>query len=124
MDSKLIHCEDSEDLPEMEWVSIFEMQNIRFKPESLDNLHFYSFKLDQGWTSDEADQRQLPVRVTCSNCRTPVADEGRSMFLAFTTLFDFEDQKIPRAFQRSGHLFDDHDWNSDSNFVVYSGKEG
>ena len=106
LDSKQVVCEDSRDLPPTEWVSVFEKDNVRFDPSSLDFLHFYSFKLDKGWTSEEAEQREAPVRVTCSTCRTPVADEGRKLFLAFTTLFRFDKEEIPNFFHQSGHLFD------------------
>ena len=87
-------------------VSIFHKHNVRFHPNSLNYLYFYSSELDRGWESSQADERQLPVKVSCSHCRTPIADEGRNMWLAFSTLFGFTTETgIPEAFQHSCHLF-------------------
>ncbi len=59
-----------------------------------------------GWGSEEADERRLPGKVSCSHCRTPIADEGRNMWLAFATLFGFTvEAGIPKGFQHSCHLF-------------------
>jgi hypothetical protein len=87
-------------------VSIFHKHNVRFHPESLDYLYFYSIETDKGWESAKGDERCLPVKVSCSHCRTPVADEGRSMWLAFATLFGFTVERgIPKGFEHSCHLF-------------------
>jgi hypothetical protein len=105
--SKLCHCHGCQKLhgAPFEWVSIFHKNKVRFSPQSLDFLYFYSSDLDRGWTADEADHRILPVKVSCSHCRTPVADEGRQMWLAFSTLFGFATNAIPDAFRHSCHLF-------------------
>jgi hypothetical protein len=113
MSSKLCHCRGCQLLhgAPFEWVSIFEKEDVRFRPSSLDNLYFYSSELDRGWTAEEAGDRILPVKVSCAHCRTPVADEGRHMWLGFSTLFGFtcEDDECttipPPAFQHSCHLF-------------------
>ena len=67
------------------------------------HLYFYSDSLDQGWDTREAQDRVLPVKVSCSHCRTPIADEGRHMWLAFATLFGFTieggDGGIPESFR-------------------------
>jgi hypothetical protein len=91
----------------LEWVAIFYKNHVRFNPSSLDYLYFYSSELDRGWTSEEAEDRVLPVKVSCSHCRTPIADEGRNMWLAFCTLFGFtcEPTGIPDSFRHSNHLF-------------------
>ena len=71
-------------------------------------LYFYSDSLDQGWDSTNASQRVLPVKVSCSHCRTPIADEGRHMWLAFATLFGFTIEQrggIPKSFRHTDHLF-------------------
>jgi len=111
--SKLCHCRGCQVLhgAPFEWVSVFEKRNVRFPlRSSLDHLYFYSSELDAGWSSgDRASERELPVKVSCSHCRTPVADEGRNMWLAYATLFGFSVEGpgngIPPAFRHACHLF-------------------
>jgi hypothetical protein len=109
--TKLCHCRGCQLLhgAPFEWVSIFSKDNVRFSPSSsLDHLYFYSSELDKGWTNQEANDRILPCKVSCEHCRTPVADEGRHMWLAFNTLFGFMTEQeggIPDAFRHSDHLF-------------------
>lgn len=75
-------------------------------PNSLNFLYFYNGELDVGWDCSRGSDRILPCKVSCSHCRTPIADEGRKMWLAFTTLFGFTiETGIPAAFQYSCHLF-------------------
>jgi hypothetical protein len=112
VNTKLCHCRGCQLLhgAPFEWVSIFSKDNVRFSgsSSSLDHLYFYSSELDQGWTSQEAHDRILPCKVSCAHCRTPVADEGRHMWLAFNTLFGFMTEQeggIPDAFRHSDHLF-------------------
>ena len=108
-DSKLCHCRGCQKLhgAPFEWVSIFHKHNVRFQKDSLRYLYFYSSELDRGWDAANCKNRQLPVKVSCSHCRTPIADEGRRMWLAFTTLFGFtvEGGGIPEKFKHSCHLF-------------------
>jgi hypothetical protein len=123
--TKLCHCRGCQLLhgAPFEWVSIFSKDSVRFpsstsSSSSLDHLYFYSSELDQGWTSRVANDRVLPCKVSCAHCRTPVADEGRHMWLAFNTLFGFtiepqqgasssssSSSSIPDAFRHSDHLF-------------------
>lgn len=109
LDSKLCHCRGCQLLhgAPFEWVSIFDKSDVRFDDRSsLDYLYFYSSELDRGWDSDHAADRVLPCKVSCSHCRAPVADEGRNMWLAFATLFQFESvNRIPPAFRHACHLF-------------------
>jgi hypothetical protein len=100
---------------------VFYKHNVKFEPTSLDFLYFYSDELDQGWDSAMAHKRILPVKVSCSHCRTPIADEGRHMWLAFATLFGFTFEGktkssagdsdgssrngIPLSFRCTDHLF-------------------
>ncbi len=106
--SKLCHCRGCQLLhgAPFEWVSIFHKHNVRFNPASLDYLYFYNSETDERWDSSNADQRTLPVKVSCSWCRTPIADEGRNMWLAFSTLFGFTvETGIPDSFRHTNHLF-------------------
>jgi hypothetical protein len=106
--SKVCHCTACQVLhgAPFEWVAIFAKDHVKFEPTSLKHLHFYSSEADIGWSSKDADKRQLPVKVSCSHCRTPIADEGKHMWLAFCTLFGFRKETgIPKSWQPSCHLF-------------------
>ena len=51
-------------------------------------------------------ERILPCKVSCALCGTPIADEGRHMWLAFPSLFDFGvTPKVPEAFKPTCHIF-------------------
>lgn len=107
--SKLCHCRGCQLLhgAPFEWVSIFLKHNVRFDQNSLKYLYFYSGESDIGFSSvDPGERPALPLKVSCSHCRTPVADEGRNVWLAFSTLFGFTTETgIPESFQHSCHLF-------------------
>lgn len=105
LNAKLCHCRDCQKLhgAPMEWVAIFDKPRVFFETASLDFLYFYNADSDEGWTSVNASERNLPVKVSCSHCRSPIADEGRNMWMAYCTLFD--DEKLPASFQHSCHLF-------------------
>ena len=110
LSAKLCHCRGCQLFhgAPFEWVAIFQKENIKFDdPSALQWLYFYNSELDTGWTADQADERVLPVKVTCAHCRTPIADEGRHMWLAYCTLFGFTVQGggIPPGFRHSCHLF-------------------
>ena len=65
----------------------------------LEELRFYNGELDR-------PQRVLPCKVSCARCGTLIADEGRRMWLAFATLFDFgTPPRVPDAFRPSCHIF-------------------
>jgi hypothetical protein len=107
LDAKLCHCQDCQVLhgAPFEWVSIFAQDKVRFKRLSLDHLQFYNTKLDRCWTSTNANDRILPAKVRCSHCGTPIADEGRNMWLAYATMFRFREGEVPSAFRHSCHIF-------------------
>jgi hypothetical protein len=105
--AKICHCRACQMLhgAPFEWVSIFEKHHVKFDQNSLDYLYFYNSELDQGWTSSQADSKILPSKVSCSHCRTPIADEGRNMWLAYCTLFRFPSNCVPDSFRHTDHLF-------------------
>jgi len=106
--AKLCHCRGCQQLhgAPFEWVAIFSKDKVRFEPSSLDHLYFYNSEVDQGWESTTAQHRELPVKVSCSHCRSPMADEGRNMWLAYSTQFGFTVERgIPESFRHSCHLF-------------------
>jgi len=107
--AKLCHCRGCQKLhgAPYEWVCIFHKHNVRFVSDT-DNLYFYNGDMNQGWDSSQhaqAKERVLPVKVSCQTCRSPIADEGRHMWLAYGTLFNFREQQIPESFRHQCHLF-------------------
>ncbi len=100
VDAKLCHCTTCQTLhgAPMQWAAIFHKHHVRFTT-GLDLLRFYNS--EQG-----VSERILPCKVSCSQCGTPIADEGRRMWLAFPTLFDFGSSAVvPDSFKPSCHIF-------------------
>lgn len=100
VDAKLCHCRDCQTLhgAPMQWAAIFHKQDVRFTA-GVEHLRFYNGTLDR-------HERILPCKVACSSCGTPIADEGRNMWLAFPTLFDFGvPPEVPDAFKPTCHIF-------------------
>lgn len=100
VDAKLCHCRNCQVLhgAPMQWAAIFHKADVRFT-RGLEHVWFYNSELDKA-------QRILPCKVSCALCRTPIADEGRRMWLAFPTLFDFGDPpRVPDAFKPTCHIF-------------------
>ena len=97
-DAKICHCSDCRVLhgAPMQWAAIFRKEDVRFLRGG-DRLRFYHAP------SGEA-RRELPCKVGCAVCGTWIADEGRRMWLAFPTLFDFA-EKVPASFRPTCHIF-------------------
>ncbi|MDE0335760.1 MAG: hypothetical protein OXI64_12430, partial [Defluviicoccus sp.] len=80
------------------WAAIFRKRDVRLTA-GLDLLRFYNSETDTA-------ERILPCRIDCGRCGTPIADEGRRMWLAFPALFDFGDSlSVPEAFKPRCHIF-------------------
>ncbi len=100
VDAKICHCRDCQTLhgAPMQWAAIFHKRDVRFTA-GVDRLRFFNGALS-------LRERVLPCKVSCSVCGTPIADEGRNMWLAFPTLFDFgTPPRVPDAFRPSCHIF-------------------
>ena len=98
--SKICHCRACQKLhgAPMQWAAIFHKHDVRIT-HGIDHLRFYNSELN---THD----RVLPCKVSCNMCGTLIADEGRSMWLAFPSLFDFgTPPKIPEQFKPTCHIF-------------------
>jgi hypothetical protein len=82
----------------MQWAAIFHKHDVRIA-KGADCLKFYN-------SEQNINNRILPCKVSCNLCGTPVADEGRRMWLAFPSLFDFGfPPKVPEAFMPTCHIF-------------------
>ncbi len=100
VDAKLCHCRTCQTLhgAPMQWAAIFHKHHVKFTA-GLDQLRFFNSELG-------INERILPCKVSCNQCGTPIADEGRRMWLAFPTLFDFgQDTGTPDSFKPTCHLF-------------------
>lgn len=82
----------------MQWATIFHKRDVRFTA-GVEHLCFYNSELNRR-------ERLLPCKVACALCGTLIADEGRNMWLAFPTLFDFGSPPlVPVAFRPTCHIF-------------------
>ena len=100
VDAKLCHCRGCQVLhgAPMQWAAIFHKHQVRFT-SGLDFLRFYH-------SDQDLHERILPCKVSCNSCGTLIADEGRRMWLAFPTLFNFAPgDSIPEAFKPTCHIF-------------------
>jgi hypothetical protein len=100
VDAKLCHCRGCQVLhgAPMQWAAIFHKRDVRLT-SGFDALRFFN---------DEAvcSERHQPCKLRCGACGTPIADEGRRMWLAFPALFDFgAPRSVPDAFKPSCHIF-------------------
>lgn len=100
VDAKICHCPTCQVLhgAPMQWAAIFHKADIEFTAGA-EHLRYYSSEHRQ-W------RRILPCKVSCEMCGTLIADEGRKMWLAFPSLFDFgSPPQVPEAFRPSCHIF-------------------
>jgi hypothetical protein len=100
VDAKICHCRGCQVLhgAPMQWAAIFHKRDVRLT-KGMEHLRFYNSEL-------RLDKRVLPCKLRCSTCGTLIADEGRNMWLAFPSLFDFGTPRlVPEAFKPSCHIF-------------------
>ena len=100
VDAKICHCttcQKTHGAP-MQWAAIFHKHDVRITV-GINQISFYNTALD-------APERILPCKLACALCRSPIADEGRRMWLAFPSQFDFESPSaVPEAFMPTCHIF-------------------
>lgn len=100
VDAKICHCRTCQTLhgAPMQWAAIFHKHHVRFIA-GVAHLSFYN-------SEQNLPERILPCKVRCAKCGTPIADEGRRMWLAFPSLFDFGClPRVPDSFKPTCHLF-------------------
>jgi hypothetical protein len=100
VDSKICHCVQCQSLhgAPFQWAVIFHKSDVRFV-RGVEELHFYH-------AESGTHGRRLPCKLSCERCRSPIADEGRRMFMAFGPLFDFGfPPRVPAAFEPTCHIF-------------------
>ena len=100
VDAKICHCLACQKLhgAPMQWAAIFHKHDVRIT-KGIEHLHFYNNELNR-------HKRILPCKVSCALCGTLIADEGRNMWLAFPSLFDFRSpSRVPQKFKPTCHIF-------------------
>jgi len=100
LDAKLCHCRQCQSLhgAPFQWAVIFHKRDVCFL-RGIDKLYFYNSESGRAGHS-------LPCKLSCERCRSPIADEGRRMFLAFGPLFDFGfPPQVPASFKPTCHIF-------------------
>ena len=100
VDAKICHCIQCQSLhgAPFQWAVLFRKSDVRFV-RGIDDLHFYH-------AETRTSGHRLPCKLSCSRCRSPIADEGRRMFMAFGPLFDFGfPARVPPAFAPTCHIF-------------------
>jgi hypothetical protein len=100
VNAKICHCKVCQKLhgAPMQWAAIFHKRDVRLVA-GLDRLTFFNSERNER-------ARILPCKVSCASCGTPIADEGRNMWLAFPSLFDFgTPPRVPDAFKPTCHIF-------------------
>ena len=93
VDAKICHCVACQQLhgAPMQWAAIFHKRHVRFAAGT-QYLHFFN-------SEQNREEHLLPCKISCSRCGTPIADEGRRMWLAFPSLIDFgSSATVPDAF--------------------------
>jgi len=100
VDAKICHCRECQVLhgAPMQWAAIFHKDDVRIV-DGIELLRFFNSALNR-------HGRIQPCKVACAVCDTLIADEGRNMWLAFPTLFDFgTPPRVPDAFMPTCHIF-------------------
>ena len=117
VDAKICHCRECQVLhgAPMQWAVIFHKRDVRFTIGE-EHLKFYH-------APNRREAHRQPCKVACRLCGTPIADEGRRMWLAFPSLFEFE--TLPGAFRPSAHIFyDSRIMDVDDVLPKWSGHKG
>src|SRR5512134_1274425 len=100
VDAKICHCIMCQKLhgAPMQGAAIFHKRHVRFYA-GLNYLRFFNSNVNRA-------ERILPCKVSCHLCGAHLADEGRNMWLAFPSLFDFgAPPKVPEIFKPTCHIF-------------------
>lgn len=84
LNSKYCHCRGCQIMhgAPFQWASIFHKKDVSFN-KGANGLSFYS-------SVHKCQEYEMPTKVYCSFCHTPIMDEGRNMCLIFPQLIDLK----------------------------------
>jgi hypothetical protein len=80
-----------------QWAAIFHKTDINFT-DGHHSLEWYD-------PSTKSIEHQLPCKVRCSFCHSPIMDEGRNMILLFPSLVHLKTDEDKQYFKPRCHMF-------------------
>lgn len=94
LNAKYCHCRGCQvaHAAPFQWAAIFHKHDMSFTNGS-SGLIFYS-------STHHSTEYDLPTKVYCENCRTPIMDEGRNVCLIFPQLIELEGSNNDQRRQR------------------------
>ncbi|SPO37981.1 uncharacterized protein PSFLO_03458 [Pseudozyma flocculosa] len=101
IDAKHCHCTQCQRLhgAPFQWAALFHKTSVRLA-ESCDPIYLDFFSTQEGHSD-----HSVPCKISCRNCRSPMADEGRNMVMAYPSSFRFKDGHVPSTFAPTAHIF-------------------
>ncbi|KAJ1572024.1 hypothetical protein NDA11_002144 [Ustilago hordei] len=101
IDAKHCHCTQCQRLhgAPFQWAALFHKTSVRLA-KHCDPIHLDFFSTQEGHS-----EHSVPCKISCRNCRSPMADEGRNMVMAYPSSFGFEENEVPAAFAPTAHIF-------------------
>ncbi|KAK6079637.1 hypothetical protein SCUP234_00642 [Seiridium cupressi] len=99
LSSKYCHCRGCQLLhgAPFQWAAIFHKEDMLFENGTKDLVFYNSGECTLG--------HDLPCKVSCAHCRSPIFDEGRRMVLLFPTLLRLNDKAQRDLFYPQCHIF-------------------
>jgi len=97
--SHFCHCDTCQKLhgSAMHWSVVIPKNEVLFTC-SPEKISFYR-------TEDQRTVRELPAKLSCARCHSPIADEGRNMMLMYPSTWDFEKTEDRAPFMPERHIF-------------------
>ncbi|KAI1747364.1 Mss4-like protein [Xylaria castorea] len=97
--AKFCHCIDCQALhgAPFQWAAIFHKEDLHFE-NGAEGLAFYH-------SPSKGTHYELPVKVSCSYCHSPIMDEGRNMVLMFPGIIKFANAEDKKHFDPQCHIF-------------------
>lgn len=83
------HAKYSSGAP-FQWAAIFHKSDIKFL-NGHDGLDFFK-------AAGNLREHNLPCKILCSHCHSPIMDEGRNMVLLFPELIDYGEGERKQEF--------------------------
>ncbi|KAI0388752.1 Mss4-like protein [Xylariaceae sp. FL0594] len=97
--TKFCHCIDcqAQHGAPFQWAAVFHKEDLHFE-NGAEGLAFYH-------APSKGTHYELPVKVRCAYCHSPILDEGRNMVLMFPGIIKFEKPEDKKLFDPQCHIF-------------------